>query len=176
MKKLIITLLALGLVTTGCTAKDTEPQTEPAKQEEAKQEEAKQPELTKEQEDSLWELTPAFPVEVTGADGQKVTHQIIGEPGRFGFIAAPFAAGKPGTYVWHFWDKKAALPGKTLTIKAKHKDDPETQEIVSAQILGPLNGADAHLPTDITLPKAGKNRLDIFVDGKPYGGVIVDVK
>lgn len=171
MKKLILTLLALGLVTTGCTAKDTEQKTEPTQQEETKQ-----PELTQEEEDSLWAVTPAFPVEVTGADGKKVTHQMIGERGRFGFIAAPFAAGKPNKYVWHFWDKKNALPGKKLTIKAKHKDDPETTEILSLPIAGPLNGADAHLPTDITLPKAGKNRLDIFVDGKPYGGVIVEVK
>lgn len=170
MKKMIALMLALGLVATGCTAKDTE-KTEPNQQTETPKQE-----LTKEQEESLWTATPAFKAEAVAADGKKTEQELVGEPGRFGFLGAPFEAGKPNKYIWKFWDKKAALPGKTLTVKAMHKDETESKEILAATLAGPLEGADAHTPSELTLPKAGKWRLDLFVDGKPYGGVIVEVK
>jgi hypothetical protein len=41
---------------------------------------------------------------------------------------------------------------------------------------GPINGADAHISSNISLPTSGLWKLDAYLGGKLKGSIIVDVK
>jgi hypothetical protein len=41
---------------------------------------------------------------------------------------------------------------------------------------GPNNGADAHIPSNLSLPTSGLWKLDAYLGGKLKGSIIVDVK
>lgn len=117
--------------------------------------------------DASWEIGPTFK---SGA------YELRGAKGRLGFIDAGFAAGKPNKYMWHFWGGEEELDG-VLKIEAVRKGSNRIEPVFAAERLGsPLNGADAAIPSMMTLPEPGMWRLMAFVDGALLGSVVVNVK
>jgi hypothetical protein len=96
--------------------------------------------------------------------------------GRLGFIDAGFAAGKRNKYMWHFWGREEQLDG-ALKIEAVRQGSNRIEDVFAAERLGsPLNGADAAIPSMMSLPESGMWRLMAFVDGALWGSVVVSVK
>ncbi|TMV50848.1 DUF4871 domain-containing protein [Paenibacillus mesophilus] len=117
--------------------------------------------------DAPWEVSPTFK---SGA------YDLRGVKDRLGFIDPGFIAGKPNKYMWHFWGRAEELNGE-LKIDAVRRGSNRVESVFEAARLGAaLNGADAAIPTSMTLPDPGMWRLMAFVDGKLLGSVVVDVK
>ncbi len=43
-------------------------------------------------------------------------------------------------------------------------------------VAGPNNGANAHMPSNVSLPKSGIWRLDIYIGDNLFGNIIIEVK
>lgn len=116
--------------------------------------------------DSSWEPSPSF---VSGA------YAMIGVEGHLGFIHPGFIAGQPNKYMWHFWGRDEDLTGD-LDITAVKKDTTEIIEIFRSKLRpGKHNGADATLPTTMSLPSPGLWRIMTSINGQLFGSVIVEV-
>ncbi|MGG3283109.1 DUF4871 domain-containing protein [Paenibacillus solani] len=116
--------------------------------------------------DSSWEPSPSF---VSG------NYAMIGVEGRLGFIHPGLVAGQPNKYMWHFWGRDEELTGD-LDITAVKKDTTEIIEVFRSKLRpGKHNGADATLPTTMSLPSPGLWRIMTSIDGQLFGSVIVEV-
>lgn len=103
------------------------------------------------------------------------SYEMRGQEGRIAFFDAPFIAGEGQKYMWHFWGEEDELKGD-VKVKATHQNTGEEQTVVAAPgVAGPNNGADAHLPSTISLPESGMWQLDAFIGGELFGSVNVEV-
>ncbi len=116
------------------------------------------------------------------SDGKKTekfeagSYTMLGIEDKVGFIYAPFIAGEKQKYMWHFWGEKEELKGEFL-VKGTHVESGETVEVFEAQSLtGPHNGADAAVPSLMSLPESGEWRLDTSIGGEHFGTITVQVK
>ncbi len=114
-----------------------------------------------------WEVSPFF---------RSGVYMMHGEEGVLGFIDAGFVAGKRNKYMWHFWGSEGDLQGE-FKVVAVQKGSAEKLNIFSAKGLGGKhNGADAHVPSSMMLPSQGLWRLMAYIDNRPFGSVVVEVK
>lgn len=79
--------------------------------------------------------------------------------------------------MWHFWGTEKELKG-ALKVLAIHQDTGEKKEVLDRPeaALSPNNGADHHIPSNMELPKPGLWRLDVFINEKLFGSIVVNVK
>lgn len=118
--------------------------------------------------DSSWEPSPEF----TSGKYKKIT----GVENRIGFINPVFEAGQPNKYMWLFWGRDEELRGE-LKITAVKQNSYEIIDVFEGKLSpGKLNGADAALPSSMSLPSPGLWRLMANIDGQLFGSVIVEVK
>lgn len=116
--------------------------------------------------DSSWEPSPNF---VSGS------YAMSGVEGRLGFIYPDLIAGKPNKYMWHFWGRDEELTGD-LVITAVKQNSSEIIDVFKSRVAPyPHNGADASLPTTMSLPSPGLWRIMVSIDGQLFGSVIVEV-
>lgn len=117
--------------------------------------------------DSSWEPSPNF---VSGS------YAMSGVEGRLGFIYPDLIAGKPNKYMWHFWGRDEELTGD-LVITAVKQNSSEIIDVFKVAGLrpSPLNGADAAIPTSMSLPSPGLWRIMVSIDSQLFGSVIVEV-
>lgn len=116
--------------------------------------------------DGSWTPSPSF---TSGS------YQMTGTPGRLGFIDPGFQAGQGNKYMWHFWGRDEELTGE-LAITAVKKDSTDVIDIFHASLRpGQHNGADASLPTTMSLPSPGLWRIMVSIDGQLFGSVVVEV-
>lgn len=117
--------------------------------------------------DSNWETSPLF---------QSGPYMMIGVENRLAFFHSELRAGYPNKYMWYFWGKDEELTGE-LHITAVKQNSVEIIDVFEAK-LNPskLSGADAAIPTTMTLPSKGLWRLMALIDGQLYGSVITEVK
>ncbi|KOP64578.1 hypothetical protein AMS62_04410 [Bacillus sp. FJAT-18019] len=116
--------------------------------------------------DSSWEPSPSF----VSSD-----YAMTGVEGRLGFIHPGLVAGQPNKYMWHFWGRDEDLTGD-LDITAVKKDTSEIIEVFHSKLMpGKHNGADATLPTTMSLPSPGLWRIMTSINGQLFGSVIVEV-
>lgn len=146
MKKLILILLC-GLLLIGCSnAKQT---------------------VTEEK----WGESPLF---ISG------NYTMMGEKGRLGFIyddseVLRFYPNKIQKYMWHFWGKDQEFKGK-LKVVAKHENGNEQLTILKDIVVsGAHNGADRHIPSNMSLPNSGMWKLDAYFGDKLFGSIYVKV-
>lgn len=117
--------------------------------------------------DSSWEPSPVF---TSG------NFEMTGVENRLGFIHPGFQAGQSNKYMWHFWGRDEELNGE-LKITAVKQNSFEIIDVFESKLSpGKLNGADAALPSSMSLPTSGLWRLMASIDGQLYGSVIVEVK
>ena len=104
------------------------------------------------------------------------SYTMLGIENQVGFIYAPFRAGENQKYMWHFWGEEGELQGE-FEVKGTHVDSGETVDVFQAQNLaGPINGADASIPSMMSLPESGEWQLDTTIGGEHFGTITVDVK
>jgi len=108
------------------------------------------------------------------------SYTMIGEEGKLGFIyndseADKFYPNKTNKYMWHFWGESSDLEGKELKVVGTNNDNEQIDIFEGSILYGPINGADAHYPSQMTLPSEGIWRLDAYVGEKLFGSVYVKV-
>lgn len=108
------------------------------------------------------------------------SYTMIGEEGKLGFIyndseADKFYPNKTNKYMWHFWGESSDLEGKELKVVGTNNDNEQIDIFEGSIFNGPINGADAHRPSQMTLPSEGIWRLDAYVGEKLFGSVYVKV-
>ncbi|WP_098742431.1 DUF4871 domain-containing protein [Paenibacillus sp. EZ-K15] len=116
--------------------------------------------------DSSWEPSPSF---------RSGNYAMTGVEGRLGFIDPGFIANQPNKYMWHFWGRAEELKGDLL-ITAVKKGTTEIVDVFKTRISPyPHNGADAAIPTSMSLPSPGLWRIMVSINGQLFGSVIVEV-
>ena len=110
------------------------------------------------------------------------SYTMIGEEGRLGFIyddseVDRFYPNKTQKYMWHFWGNEAELIGDFMVLGTHENSDEEITIVPKSgnSFLSPNNGADHHLPTNMTLPKSGMWKLDAYIGDEIFGSVYVKV-
>lgn len=107
-------------------------------------------------------------------------YQMIGEEGRLGFIydnteETKFYPDKTQKYMWHFWGNEDEFNGE-LKVIAFHEESGEQITILEGRPLaGPNNGADHHVPSNMSLPNKGLWKLEAYIGDKLFGTVFVKV-
>ncbi|MEK3881851.1 hypothetical protein [Paenibacillus sp. PL2-23] len=118
-----------------------------------------------------WTVSPLF---------ESGSYTMIGEEGKLGFIyddgaANRFYANQTQKYMWHFWGTSESLSG-SLTVEGTHKETGETITVLYSNAIGGAhNGADAHLPSLMSLPSPGLWRLDAYIGDNFFGRIVVEV-
>lgn len=102
-------------------------------------------------------------------------YELVGKEGKLGVLSPGFLAGRPNKYMWYFWGRSEELTGE-LHITAVKQGEEQVLSLAQAS-LAPyaLNGADASMPTTLTLPEPGRWRLMASVDDKLFGSIVVEV-
>ncbi len=105
---------------------------------------------------------------------------MIGVEDKLGFIyddseLTRFYPDERQKYMWHLWGDPEELNGDLKVTATHHKSNNEVTVIESLPLASANNGADAHVPSMMSLPKSGMWKLDAFVDEQLHGSVFVKV-
>jgi hypothetical protein len=108
------------------------------------------------------------------------SYKMIGVEEKLGFIydnseVTRFYPDKVNKYMWHLWGNPEKLKGNLKVTATHSKSDEEITVIKSLPLGGAHNGADAHTPSKMSLPKSGMWKLDAYVDERLHGSVFVKV-
>lgn len=120
--------------------------------------------------------TPEKPSSLFDSNG----YSLIGEKGEIGFIydeteTMRFYPNKIQKYMWHLWGNPEELHGDFF-VKGKHIQTGEQVNVLYVPRLGgPINGADAHTPSHMSLPLPGLWKLEAYVGNMLHGSIIVEV-
>ncbi|WP_035179352.1 hypothetical protein [Alkalihalobacterium bogoriense] len=107
------------------------------------------------------------------------SYSMIGVENKIGFIydeySTPFIVDEGQKYMWHFWGDDVV--DQPFTVIGKNMKSGEEVVVIDNEIIaGPLNGADAHMPSSMSLPTQGKWALMAYVDEELFGTIAVDVR
>ncbi|MDQ0350943.1 hypothetical protein J2R98_000746 [Alkalibacillus filiformis] len=107
-------------------------------------------------------------------------YTMLGIEDRLGFIyddeVTRFYAGEANKYMWHFWGDEDEFDVREVTVNATHELNDKTITLIEGQTLGSANnGADKHMPSNMSLPKSGMWKLDAYVGDNLHGSVFVKV-
>ena len=103
-------------------------------------------------------------------------YQMTGTKNKIGIINPGFIAGKANKYMWHFWGTPEELTGSVKIIALK-QGSTELQPIFEGNpSLAQLNGANASMPSLMSLPTSGQWRLTVYVEDVWFGSIIVQVE
>ncbi|WP_286230852.1 hypothetical protein [Neobacillus mesonae] len=101
---------------------------------------------------------------------------IIGNENKSGVIGADMPSLDQQKWMWHLW----GVDDADLTIVGFHKDTQTVDQIISGQWTihagGPNNGADAHSPSTVHIPKPGEWAILLYTDGKLFDILVYDIK
>ncbi len=104
-------------------------------------------------------------------------YKMIGEKNRIGFIYDEDIGFKPhqvNKYMWHFWGEQEELEG-ALKVIGKNTNTGEEITVFENMALGePLNDADAHVPSLMSLPSSGIWELNAYIGDELFGTVVVE--
>ncbi|EIT86046.1 hypothetical protein A374_06991 [Fictibacillus macauensis ZFHKF-1] len=107
------------------------------------------------------------------------SYTMIGEKEKIGFIYddsenVRFYPNEEQKYMWHLWGSKD-LPDKPFKVIATSQKTDEEVSLIRDVTGDANNGADAHIPSIMSLPHAGMWKLDAYVDQKLFGTIFVKV-
>lgn len=146
-----------------------------------------------------WQVSPTFDIPVDFEDGKKGKYVLIGKEGRLGFLVGsgseddveidPIIKGKPNKYMWHFWGNDDEFDGPLNVVGINEKG--EKHKILQSNIgsdweyvweypgkvgIIPNNGATTHVPSLMEFPTAGLWKLEVYIDKKLFGDIVVNVE
>ncbi|WP_372632963.1 hypothetical protein [Cohnella sp.] len=127
------------------------------------------------------EISPLF--DLIDKDGTVVyPDRLRGIEGKIAFSEYPggFVANS-GTTVskvfWYLWGDPQRLSGAYLVAEAVNLDTGKKFALNETRLNGPIYGADANAVTRFNrFPDKGVWRIDVELDGEPYGSIVVRVK
>ncbi|RBP89973.1 hypothetical protein DFO70_11079 [Cytobacillus firmus] len=102
---------------------------------------------------------------------------IIGNENKSGVIGAGMPSLNGQKWMWHLWGVEDA----DLTIVGFHKESQTVHQILTngmgwtIRAYGPNNGADAHTPSSVKIPKKGEWAILLYVDGELFDQLIYDI-
>ena len=105
-------------------------------------------------------------------------YTMLGEKDRLGFIVSEnetFKTGQGQKYMWHLWGTQKELDGRFKVLGTHEKGD-KTTVVASNDLGGPNNGADAHTPSIMSLPKKGIWTLSAYVGDELFDTVTIEVE
>ncbi|MFC4766621.1 DUF4871 domain-containing protein [Effusibacillus consociatus] len=169
--RIIISTVILTLALAGCSN---------AEQDAKKSDTTKEPVTVSQQEDN-WEVSPSF---------KSNDREMRGIQGKIGILGPSFIAGKVDKFMWHFWGDRRVFDSRKVKIVAVNKRTGEKVQTLIQDagtsnerkvweydgLGGPNNGADAHMPSNMSLPSSGVWRLNVYIGEEFFGSVIVEVQ
>lgn len=136
-----------------------------------------------------WKVSPTFDIPVDFEDGTKGKYVLIGKKDRLGFLVGsggkddvqinPIIKGKPNKYIWHFWGNVDEFDGplKVVGINEIGEKHKILKNDYSGNIgISPYNGATTHVPSSMEFPTAGLWKLEVYIDEKLFGDIVVNVE
>ncbi|WP_057913091.1 hypothetical protein [Peribacillus muralis] len=103
---------------------------------------------------------------------------MVGNEHKVGIIGPELKPNKIEKWLWHFW----GIDKGKLTLVGYHKESKGISPVFSEAVWsrkgiggGQLNGADASLPTNVVLTKAGKWAILIYIDGQLFDILVIEV-
>jgi hypothetical protein len=102
-------------------------------------------------------------------------HTMIGQPSKLGIIEATFIAGKQQGIHWFFWGDQSELVKGTFKLIAQKRGLQPIILVENSAIAYGTKGAEAQVPMLLTLPSDGLWKLNVYIDNKLYGSVVVKV-
>jgi hypothetical protein len=118
---------------------------------------------------------------------ESASYSMIGKEGHIGFIydekkVTRFYPGKVQKYMWHFWGD---IPeGDFKVVATREKSGKKEKALVAGKrkvwsigepSKGKHNGADASLPSHMSLPAPGLWKLDAYIGEELFGSIFVKV-
>ncbi|CAK6478369.1 hypothetical protein BFRIG_04727 [Peribacillus frigoritolerans] len=104
---------------------------------------------------------------------------MVGNKNKLGIIGPELKPNEVEKWLWHFW----GIDKGELTIVGYNQDTSNIRPVLSDGSWsrtgvggGKINGADASLPSNVELPKAGKWALLVYIDGKLFDTLVMDIK
>ena len=105
---------------------------------------------------------------------------IIGNVNKSGVIGADMPSIHINQkWMWHLWgiEKPEAT---ILTVVALHRETGTVHQILTTgwtiDLAGENNGADAHAPSSVNIPKAGEWAILLYTDGKLFDELVYEIK
>ena len=103
---------------------------------------------------------------------------IIGNVNKSGVIGASMPSLTTQKWMWHLWGIEEGRDSK-LTIVGYHKESKTVHPILvdgwTIVLGGPVNGADAHTPSSVQIPKPGEWAILLYVNESYFDTLIYDI-
>lgn len=113
----------------------------------------------------------------------KFNDGMIGNKHKVGIIGANQPNTNEQKWMWHLWGED--IQNATLTVLGYQPESNEihpilfdhgSEQMIWSQKLGPPhNGADVHMPSMVSVPKAGDWALLLYVDGEYFDTVVHEI-
>lgn len=104
---------------------------------------------------------------------------MIGNKNKLGIIGPDLKPNEVEKWLWHFW----GIDQGELTIVGYNQDTSMISPVLSDGSWsrtsiggGDVNGADASLPSNVKVPKAGKWAILVYIDDKLFDTLVMDIK
>lgn len=104
---------------------------------------------------------------------------MVGNKNKLGIIGPELKPNEAGKWLWHFW----GIEKGEITIVGYNQDTSTISPVLSNGSWsrmsiggGEMNGADASLPSNVELPKAGKWALLVYIDDQLFDTLVMDIK
>ncbi|WP_342754681.1 hypothetical protein [Bacillus sp. PK3_68] len=104
---------------------------------------------------------------------------IIGNKNKSGVIGADMPSINVNQkWMWHLWGIESSKETK-LTVVGFHRETKTVHQIITTGwtigLGGENNGADAHAPSSVNIPKAGEWAILLYTDGKLFDTLVYDI-
>lgn len=102
---------------------------------------------------------------------------ILGNENKSGVIGADMPSLNGQKWMWHLW----GVEDVDLTIVGFHKETETVHKILlnglgwTIRAYGPNNGADAHTPSSVKIPKSGEWAIFLYTDGKLFDKLVYEI-
>ncbi|WP_430787102.1 hypothetical protein VBD025_15565 [Virgibacillus flavescens] len=104
---------------------------------------------------------------------------MFGNKNKLGIIGPELTPNNVEKWLWHFW----GIEKGELTVVGYNQDNSKISTVFSGGYWSrngiggsEINGADASLPSNVMLPDAGKWALLVYIDGKLFDILVIDVQ
>ena len=103
---------------------------------------------------------------------------MIGNENKSGVIGADMPSLEINQkWMWHLWGIEN--PGNRLTVVGFHRETGTVHQILTTGwtigLGGENNGADAHTPSNVNIPKAGEWAILLYTDGELFDVLVYEI-
>ncbi len=106
-------------------------------------------------------------------------NDMVGNKNKLGIIGPELKPNEVEKWLWHFW----GIDKGKFTVVGYNQNTSKITPILSDRAWsrngvggGKIEGADASMPSNVVLPEAGTWALLVYIDGKLFDTLIMDVK